>query len=106
MGDIHTLHRILRDNRRIAIVGLSASWHRPSFFAAKYLIEQGYEVVPVNPRYDEILGCRCYPDLYAIPGKIDVVDCFRRAEDIPPSGPGSHRYRRQGIVDAARCYQY
>ena len=84
MEDIQTLYRILRDNRRIAMVGLSANWYRPSFFAAKYLLEYGYEVVPVNPQYDEVLGQRCYPDLASIPGPIDVVDCFRRAADIPP----------------------
>jgi len=83
MEDIVTLRRILTDNKRIAIVGLSANWYRPSFFAAKYLIENGYEVVPVNPAYDEILGRSCYPDLQSIPGKIDVVDCFRHATEIP-----------------------
>jgi predicted CoA-binding protein len=83
MEDIVTLRRILTDNKRIAIVGLSAKWYRPSYFAAKYLIENGYEVVPVNPGCDEILGRSCYPDLHSIPGKIDVVDCFRRATEIP-----------------------
>ncbi len=83
MEDIVTLRRILSENRRIAIVGLSANWYRPSFFAASYLIENGYDVVPVNPRYDEILERKCYPDLQSIPGKIDIVDCFRRTEEIP-----------------------
>jgi len=83
MEDIVTLRRILSDNRRIAIVGLSANWYRPSYFAAKYLIENGYDVVPVNPRCDEILDRQCYPNLQSIPGKIDVVDCFRRAGEIP-----------------------
>lgn len=81
--DILTLRRILTENRRIAIVGLSQNWYRPSFFAAKYLIENGYEVVPVNPGCDEILERKCYPDLQSIPGQIDVVDCFRRAKEIP-----------------------
>ena len=58
--DITTLRRILRDCRTIAIVGLSADWHRPSYFAAKYLQQHGYRIVPVNPRYDSILGERCY----------------------------------------------
>ncbi len=68
------------------MVGLSASWYRPSFFAAKYLHEHGFRVIPVNPRYAEgaILGERCYASLRDIPVPIDVVDCFRRAQDIPP----------------------
>ena len=84
MSDIVTLRRILRENHTIAMVGLSANWYRPSFFAAKYLQEHGYRVIPVNPAYDEVLGERCYPDLESVPEKIDIVDCFRKAEEIPP----------------------
>ena len=80
--DIATLRRILRTSRTIAIVGLSAEWHRPSFFAAKYLQEHGYRVVPVNPRYDEILGERCHATLTTIEIPIDIVDVFRRSEDV------------------------
>jgi predicted CoA-binding protein len=82
--DIATLRRILRDNRTIAIVGLSADWHRPSHFAAKYLQQHGYRIVPVNPRYDRILGERSYPSLEDIPFQVDVVDVFRRSEDVLP----------------------
>lgn len=82
--DIPTLRRILKENHVIAVVGLSANWYRPSYFAAKYLQEHGYRVIPVNPGYDEILGERCYPSLEDVPETIDMVDCFRRAEDIPP----------------------
>src|SRR5690625_2551780 len=64
---IATLRRILSENRRIAVVGLSARPHRPSYFAAKYLLDHGYEVIPVNPAYEEVLGQRCYPDLTDIP---------------------------------------
>ena len=59
--DIHSLRRVLRACHTIAVVGLSAEWHRPSFFAAKYMQQHGYRVVPVNPRYTEVLGERCYP---------------------------------------------
>lgn len=83
-NDIPTLRRILKENRSIAIVGLSANWYRPSYFAAKYLLDHGYRVVPVNPSYGEVLGQTCYPSLSDIPGTVDVVDCFRRAEDILP----------------------
>ena len=83
MDDIATLRRILRDNRTIAVVGLSANWYRPSYFAAKYLQEHGYRVIPVNPLYDSVLGEKCYKSLADIPEKVDVVDCFRRSEEIP-----------------------
>ena len=83
MADIPTLRRILRESKTIAIVGLSASWHRPSFFAAKYLQDHGYRVIPVTPQYEEVLGERCYPTLQDVPVPVDVVDCFRRAEEIP-----------------------
>ena len=81
--DINTLRRILKAYKTIAVVGLSANWWRPSFFAAKYLQERGYRVVPVNPQYPEILGEKSYPSLREIPFKIDVVDCFRKSEEIP-----------------------
>lgn len=84
MSDIPTLRRILKDNRTIAVVGLSAKWYRPSYFAAKYLQQHGYRIIPVNPAYDEVLGEPCYPDLEAIPEAVDVVDCFRKSEEIPP----------------------
>jgi len=82
--DIPTLRRILRDARTIAVVGLSAEWHRPSNFAAKYLQEHGYRVVPVNPRYEQVLGERCHPDLTSIDEPVDIVDVFRRTEDVLP----------------------
>lgn len=83
MDDITTLRRILRDSRTIAVVGLSANWYRPSFFAAKYMKEHGYRVIPVNPQYAEVLGETCYPSLRDIPHAVDMVDCFRRSEEIP-----------------------
>lgn len=83
MTDIATLRRILKQYRRVAVVGLSAQWHRPSYFAAKYLLDHGYEIFPVNPTYSEVLGRRCYPNLLAIPEPVEVVDCFRRADEIP-----------------------
>src|SRR5690606_19596666 len=87
-NDIETLRRILATSRVVAVVGLSADWFRPSFFAAKYLKSHGYRIVPVNPKYPSILGETCYPALDAIPPElarsIDIVDCFRRTEDILP----------------------
>lgn len=84
MDDIAKLRRILKENRVIAVVGLSADWFRPSYFAAKYMQEHGYRVIPVNPKYPEILGEKSYPSLKAIPEKVDIVDCFRRTQDIDP----------------------
>jgi len=84
MDDINTLRRILGENRVIAVVGLSADWYRPSFFAAKYMQEHGYRVIPVNPKYAEILGEKCYPSLRAIPEKVQIVDVFRKTQDVPP----------------------
>jgi uncharacterized protein len=82
--DIPTLRRILKDCRTIAIVGLSAEWHRPSFFVAKYLQQHGYRIVPVNPRYDSILGEPCFKTLEEIPHPVDMVDVFRKPADVAP----------------------
>jgi uncharacterized protein len=83
MDDSDKLRRILKSSRTIAVVGLSAQWHRPSFFAAKYMQEHGYRVIPVNPMYDTILGEKSYKKLADIPVPVDVVDCFRKSEEIP-----------------------
>ena len=82
--DIPALRRILKDCHTIAIVGLSAEWHRPSNFVAKYLQGHGYRIVPVNPRYPEILGDKSYGRLEDIPFKVDMVDVFRKTEDVLP----------------------
>ena len=84
MDDINTLRRILTECRVIAVVGLSANWHRPSYFAAKYMQEHGYRVIPVNPQYQEVLGEKCYATLRDIPGKVDMVDVFRKSSDVLP----------------------
>ncbi|MCP4331131.1 MAG: CoA-binding protein [Gammaproteobacteria bacterium] len=84
MTDIKDLRRILVDYKRVAMVGLSDDWSRPSNFAAKYLLDHGFEVIPVNPKYDEILGQKCYADLRDIPTPVDVVDLFQRVERVPP----------------------
>ena len=84
VDDIPGLRRILKTSKVIAVVGLSGDWFRPSYFAAKYMIEHGYTVIPVNPRYEEILGRKSYKSLRDIPTKVDIVDCFRKTEDIAP----------------------
>ncbi|MDK9690140.1 CoA-binding protein [Azospira sp.] len=84
MSELATLRQVLKENRTIAVVGLSADWNRPSYFAAKYMQERGYRIIPVNPKYPEILGEKCYPDLKSIPEKVDIVDVFRKPEDCVP----------------------
>jgi len=83
MTDISTIRRILKDNHRVAVVGLSGKWYRPSHFAAKYLLDHGYEVTPVNPAETEVLGQKSYANLSDLPGPVDVVDIFRRPEEVP-----------------------
>ena len=81
--DNATVRRGLDSTRTSAMVGLSGNWYRPSYFAAKYLLDRGYRVIPVNPNYEEILGQKVYPDLQSIPEPVDVVDLFQRAEAVP-----------------------
>jgi predicted CoA-binding protein len=83
VDDIAGLRRILARSRTLAVVGLSAQWYRPSYFAAKYMQDHGYRIVPVNPRYGEILGAKCHADLRSIPEPVDIVDCFRKSAEIP-----------------------
>jgi predicted CoA-binding protein len=94
--DISTLRRILRACHTIAVVGLSAEWHRPSYFAAKYMQQHGYRIVPVNPRYAEILGEACYARLEDIPFAVDMVDVFRKPDDVPPIA-------RSAVAIGAKC---
>lgn len=96
MSDIETLRRILGSARTIAVVGLSADWFRPSFFAAKYMQEHGYRILPVNPRYDEILGERCFRSLDEIDEPVDIVDVFQRTERVFP-------FAEQAVAMGAKC---
>ena len=84
MSTIAELRRILKNNHTIEEDELSADWYRPSYFAAKYMQEHGFRIIPVNPKYDEILGEKCYPNLKAIPEAVDIVDVFRKPDDCVP----------------------
>lgn len=77
------IRRWLEHVRRIAVVGLSPKPHRDSHRVARYLLERGYEIVPVYPREEEILGQKVYRRVQDIPGQVDLVDVFRRSEDLP-----------------------
>ena len=97
-NDVQALRRILKTCTTIAVVGLSAEWHRPSYFAAKYMQSHGFKIVPVNPRYEgtPVLGETCYASLGDIPFQVDMVDVFRRAEDVLPIA-------EQAVQIGARC---
>jgi len=84
IDDISGLRRILAHSKTIAVVGLSGDWFRPSYFAAKYMLEHGYTVIPVNPRYPEIMGQKSYASLRDIPARVDIVDVFRKTSDVLP----------------------
>lgn len=83
------IERVVTQKPRIVVVGLSPKPQRPSNDVASFLLERGFEVVPVNPRATKVLGRECYPSLDDVPGEIEVVDVFRRGEELEP------------IVDAA-----
>jgi uncharacterized protein len=94
--EISELRRILKTTQVIAVVGLSAEWHRPSYFAASYMLGKGYRIVPVNPRYDNILGQRCFSRLEDVPFKVDMVDVFRKTADVLPIA-------RSAVAIGAKC---
>ena len=78
------IDRILSESKTVAVVGMSPRPDRPSHYVAKYLLENGYDIIPVNPQVDEVLGLKSYPDLTSIPGRVDLVDIFRRSIQVPP----------------------
>jgi len=78
------LQTLFAEMQNIAVVGLSPKKNRPSHQVARYLQDAGYRIIPVNPGQGEILGQKCYPDLLSIDGPVDVVDIFRRADQVEP----------------------
>jgi len=78
------IRELLQKSKKIAIVGISRKEDRDSFKVAKYLKEHGYQIIPVNPVYEEVLGEKCYKSLSDIPFEVDIVDIFRRPDAIPP----------------------
>jgi uncharacterized protein len=81
---MNDIEEILKNSRTVAIVGLSSNPEKPSHIVGAYLQDHGYTVIPVNPMEKTVLGQTSYPDLSSIPVKVDVVDIFRKAEDVPP----------------------
>ena len=103
--------KILKDNKVIAVVGLSSNPERPSYRVASYMKDKGYTIIPVNPNEKEVLGQACYPDLSSIPGHVDVVDIFRKSEDCPPIAREAVKigadvvWMQEGVIseEAATC---
>jgi len=100
------LKRILQSSRVIATVGVSTNAEKPSYWVFYYLMQHGYDMIPVNPSAAEIHGLKVYPDLAALPRKVDVVQVFRRAEDVPPVAEGAIKigakvlWMQKGIVNS------
>ncbi|MCL4425416.1 MAG: CoA-binding protein [Firmicutes bacterium] len=100
-----TLKKILSESKTIAVVGLSKDPLRPSHEVASYLQEHGYKIIPVNPTLDEVLGEKSYPSLDDVPGEVDIVDIFRRSQDVPPVVESAIRkkakvvWMQEGIVN-------
>ena len=84
MNNDQMMKDILLSAKTIASVGLSSNQEKESYWIVSYLKDQGYRIIPVNPTADEILGEKAYPDLESVPEKIDVVQVFRKPEDVPP----------------------
>ncbi len=83
MTEHDPITEILKNTKTIAVIGLTANTLRPSYEVSRYMQQQGYRIIPVNPKGERVLGEQGYPSLAAIPGSIDVVNVFRRAEAIP-----------------------
>ncbi|HUP05058.1 MAG TPA: CoA-binding protein [Bryobacteraceae bacterium] len=98
---------ILRVARTVAVVGLSSKRFRPSYGVAEYLKMVGYRIIPINPCETEVLGEKCYPDLDAVPGAVDIVDIFRRSEFVPEIVEAAIRKRamliwmQEGVIHEA-----
>ena len=84
MTDTNFLHRVLLEYKTVAMVGLSSDASRPSNFVARYLLDHGFTVIPVNPKNNEILEQKCYPNLESIPVPVDIVDIFQRSDRVMP----------------------
>ncbi len=84
LAPVKLLQEIFQHTGRIAVVGLSQKTNRPSHIVALYMQQAGFEIIPVNPGQDEILGAKCYPDLLSIPAPVDVVNIFRRSDQVQP----------------------
>jgi len=97
---------VLKNSQHIAVIGLSPKQYRPSFGVANFLQNVGYEITPVNPNADEVLGEQSYPDISSIPGDIDMVDVFRKSkyvadivDDVIEDGRAKYLWLQEGVID-------
>ncbi len=103
------IDEILRVAKTVAVVGISDKPDRPSHVVARYLQERGYRIVPVNPRIGEVLGEKAYGSLSDIPFRVDVVDVFRKPDDVPPVADEAVRtgaryfWMQEGVVSDRAC---
>ena len=81
---MHDLIDLLKKAQTIAVVGASPNPSRPSHYISLYLMQQGYRVIPVNPGHDQLFGLKCYPSVADISDNIDIVDIFRRSDQVGP----------------------
>lgn len=108
---LEQLRQILTTSKTVAVVGLSDKPDRPSHTIPAYLQQQGYRIIPVNPKLTEVLGEKAYASVRDIPEPIDVVQVFRRAEDVPPivedaiAKGAKVVWMQLGIVDEAAAVQ-
>jgi len=107
MNNDQDMKEILLTSKTIASFGLSSNQEKESYWIVSYLKEQGYKIIPVNPTAIEILGEKAYPDLESIPEKVDVVQVFRKSEDVPPVVDAAIKigakavWMQEGIVNEA-----
>ena len=107
MNNDKEMKEILSSSKTIASFGLSSNQEKESYWIVSYLKEQGYKIIPVNPTATEILGEKTYPDLESIPEKVDVVQVFRKSEDVPPVVDSAIKigakvvWMQEGIVNEA-----
>ncbi|MCS6885647.1 MAG: CoA-binding protein [Acidobacteriota bacterium] len=80
--DLQNIKQLLATSKTIAVVGMTPHVYKPSYFVPKYLRDNGYDIYPVNPRYEQIDGLTCYPNLSAVPVRIDICEVFRRSEEV------------------------
>ncbi len=103
--DESRINEILSNNHRVAVIGISDKPERDSYRVADYLMKNGYEIVPVNPKLEEWNGIKSYPSLEAVPGDVDIVDVFRKPETVRPVAEEAVRKRapvlwlQEGVIN-------
>lgn len=83
-NNIAAIKQLLGNSKTIAVVGMTATTYKPSYYVPKYMLDQGYKIIPINPKLAEIEGIKCFADLLTVPKPVDIVQIFRRSEDVFP----------------------